>query len=208
MTKRWIVYSAEELEWLEANRTLVIGDYLRCYCDRFGRTDVSAENLNSLRKRKGWRTGRTGHFGKGHHSWNEGMTGFVAPGSEKGWFKKGQLPHNTKHLGHEHVRTDGYVEISVADPNPHTGFERRYVQKHKWLWEQVNGPVPVSHALKCIDGNKQNTDPSNWTAIPKAILPALGGRSSMPYDSADPEIKPALLLRAKVRHAIRKAVSK
>jgi hypothetical protein len=30
-------------------------------------------------------------------------------------------------------------------------------------------------ALKCLDGNKQNTDPSNWEAVPRALLPRLAG---------------------------------
>lgn len=52
-----ISYSAAEMRWLEANRTMVISDYHRAFCAAFGRADVAAANLHSLRKRKGWKIG-------------------------------------------------------------------------------------------------------------------------------------------------------
>nr|WP_282576146.1 HNH endonuclease [Sinorhizobium meliloti] len=52
--------------------------------------------------------------------------------------------------------------ISIDQKNPHTGFERRYVLKHRYLWEQKNGPLPAGTRLRCLDGDRQNTDPSNW----------------------------------------------
>ena len=74
-----IRYSAEEWTWLEANRAMVISDYHRAFCEAFGRADVSAVNLHSLRKRKGWRTGRTGCFVKGQEPVNKGKP--CAPGT-------------------------------------------------------------------------------------------------------------------------------
>jgi hypothetical protein len=136
---------------------------------------VSAANLHALRKRKGWKTGRTGCFPKGNVPFNKGKPHPTRGRAGETQFKKGNLPHNTQYLGHERVSKDGYVEVSVAETNPHTGFERRYVLKHRHLWEQANGPIPANHALKCLDGNKQNTDPANWEAVPRAVLPRLAG---------------------------------
>ena len=113
-------------------------------------------------------------------------------------FKKGQRPHNTKYLGHEHITTDGCVEISVAEKNPHTGYERRHVQKHRWLWEKASGPVPEGMVLKCLDGDKTNTAPANWEAIPRAMQPRLNGRWSLSYDAADDEVKPVIMAVAKL----------
>lgn len=201
-----IRYSAEEMAWLEENRLLVISDYARLFAERFRRA-VDAKNLHALRKRKGWKTGRTGCFAKGQEPHNKGKPHPTRGRSAATQFKKGNLPHNTHYLGHERVSKDGYVEISIDETNPHTGFERRYVLKHKWLWEKANGPVPVGHALKCLDGNKQNTEPSNWEPIPRALLPRLAGgnryRRCLPFDGAEPELKPALLTIAKIEHAIR-----
>ncbi|WP_375175535.1 HNH endonuclease [Pseudooceanicola sp.] len=204
MKGRAIKYSDEEMAWLEENRLMVISDYRRAFIDRFGREDVSEQHLHALRKRKGWKTGRTGCFQKGSVPHNKGKP-FNPPGSEKGRFKKGNLPHNTKYLGHERMTRDGYVEVSVAETNPHTGYERRYVQKHKHLWEKVNGPVPEGHRLKCLDGDKTNCDPSNWDAIPMALAPRLNGRFGRGYDDAPAELKPTIMATAKLEHAAREA---
>lgn len=213
MKGRNIVYSAAEMEWLHENRLMVIGDYHQAFVERFRRTDVSAANLHGLRKRKGWKTGRTGCFPKGNIPSNKGKrcppgVGGRHPNARKTQFRKGGQPHNTKFLGHERVSKDGYVEISIDDINPHTGFERRYVLKHRWLWEQVNGPVPEGHALKCLDGDKTNTAPANWEAVPRALLPRLNGRFGRDYDHAPADIKPTIMGVAKLEHAARKARSR
>lgn len=208
MKGRNIVYSAAEMKWLDANRLMVISDYHRAFCKRFGRADVSAANLHSLRKRKGWKTGRTGCFLKGQEPHNKGKPcqpgkGGRHPNARRSQFKKGNRPHNTQYLGHERVSKDGYVEISIDERNPHTGFERRYVLKHRWLWEKANGPVPEGYALKCLDGDKTNCAPSNWEAVPRAMLPQLSGRHGVAYDQAEPEVKPVLMTLAKLNHAVR-----
>lgn len=212
MKGRHISYSAEELAWLQENCTLQIGWYHAAFVLRFSRYDVTEGNLHSLRKRKGWRTGRTGQFVKGQEPVNKGKPcapgkGGNHPNARRTQFRKGQEPHNTRYLGHERVSKDGYVEISVDQPNPHTGYHRRYVLKHKWLWEQANGPVPAGHALKCLDGDKLNTDPSNWEPIPRAMLPRLAGGNryhrKLAYDQAAPEVRPAIMAVAKLQHAVK-----
>lgn len=213
MKGRAILYSAAEMAWLEANRLMVIGDYARAFNKQFGR-EVEAKNLHALRKRKGWKTGRTGCFEKGQEPPNKGRpcpegTGGRHPNARRTQFGKGHLPHNTRHLGHERVSKDGYVEISVAETNPHTGYERRYVLKHRHLWEAANGPVPAGHALKCLDGNKQNCDPANWEAVPRSIMPRLAGGNryarKLAYDEAPPELKPTVLAIAKLAHRVKTA---
>jgi hypothetical protein len=206
----WIRYSAAEMAWLEANRLMVISDYARAFAERFGR-QVDAVNLHALRKRKGWKTGRTGCFVKGQEPFNKGKPHPTRGRAAETQFKKGQEPHNTKWLGHERVSKDGYVEISIAATNPHTGYGRRYVLKHRYVWEQANGPIPAGHALKCLDGNKQNCDPSNWEAVPRSLLPRLAGgnryRRVLAFDDAEPEIRPALLAIAKLQHRARNAIA-
>lgn len=171
------------------------------FVELFGRGDIDLENYKALCSRKGWKTGRTGCFAPGIVPFNKGRKGFCPPGSEKGWFRKGQLPHNTKFLGHERVSKDGYIEISVAETNPHTGYERRYVLKHRHLWENAHGPVPAGMCLKCLDGDKTNVDPSNWELVPRAVNLRLNGRHSLSYKDAEPEVRPVVLTAAKLRHA-------
>jgi hypothetical protein len=203
-----IPYSAEEMAWLEANRLMAIADYAAAFNERFGRA-VDPVNLHALRKRKGWKTGRSGCFEKGQAPPCAPGRGGRHPNAQRTQFRKGGEPHNTKFLGHERVSKDGYVEISVAQTNPYTGYSRRYVLKHRHLWEQANGPVPAGYALKCLDGDRQNTDPANWEAVPRAMMPRLAGKAGrykrvLAYDEAAPEVRPAVMAVAKLAHRARR----
>lgn len=201
-------WSQTELWWIEGHADLPRREAHALFCATFARADVSLSNFTALCKRKGWLTGRTGRFAKGITPANKGKRMPFNPNSARTQFKKGNLPHNTRHLGHERVSKDGYVEISVDQENPHTGFERRYVLKHRWLWERANGPVPDGMALKCLDGNRQNTDPSNWEAVPRALLPRLAGRAdrgTLGYDEAEPEVKPLVMATARLAHAAKES---
>lgn len=211
MKGRQIRYTPHELAFIEAVSTWPRAEAHASFCRRFGRDDVSLSNFNALCKRKGWFTGRTGRIEKGSAPHNKGVpcapgTGGRHPNARRTQFKAGQVPHNTNYLGHERVSKDGYVEISVAETNPHTGYERRYVLKHRWAWEQANGPLPEGFALKCL-GDRLNTDPSNWEPVPRAILPRLAGGNRyarrLAYDDAPAELKPVVLAVAKVEHAAR-----
>jgi len=203
MRKRTIPYSDEELAFIEQRKSMSRRALHAAFVEAFGRDDVSLANLTSLCKRKGWLTGRTGRYPKGSVPANKGKKMPFNPNSARTRFRKGQMPHNTKWAGHERVSKYGYVEISVEETNPHTGFERRYVHKHKWLWEQKNGPVPKGMVLKSLDGNKLNTDPSNWELIPRAMLPRLNGRFGRDYDNAPAEVKPTIMAVAKLEHRAR-----
>lgn len=207
MKGRAIPYSAAEMAWLEQRKDWVIADLHGAFVETFQRNDVEAKHLHSLRKRRGWKTGRTGCFVKGQTPPNKGKKcepgkGGLHPNARHTQFKSGQKPHNTNYLGHERVSKDGYVEISVAERNPHTGFERRYVLKHRYLWEQANGPLPEGYCLKCL-GEKTDMDLSNWEPVPRAILPRLNGRFGRDYDAAAPEVKPAIMAIAKLEHRAR-----
>lgn len=171
---------------------------------RFGRADVTDDHVKALCTRKGWKTGRTGCFEKGAVPANKGKKMPCNPNSARTQFKKGHRPVNLAEIGHEYVSAkDGYTYLCIAETNPHTGAAQRFVMKHRYLWEQANGPVPAGQCLKSIDGNRQNCDPSNWICIPRALLPRLSGRWSLAYDDAPPELKPVLLTAAKLQHAAR-----
>ncbi|MFN3319967.1 MAG: HNH endonuclease [Allorhizobium sp.] len=203
-----ITYSVEELDYIRSKRELPRKEAYALFREQFERADVSLSNFTALCKRKGWLTGRDGRLKPGNVPLNKGKrcpdgVGGRHPNSRKTQFRRGRLPHNTKYAGHERVSVDGYVEISVDETNPHTGFERRYVLKHLWLWENANGPLPEGQALKCLDGNRLNTDPSNWQAVPRAILPALNGRWGKHFNEYEPELRPTVIAVAQLRHVAR-----
>jgi hypothetical protein len=69
-------------------------------------------------------------------------------------FQPGQLPHNTQPVVHERVSKDGYIYIKVS-------MTEKMVLKHRYVWEQANGPVPDGHCVAFRDGNRQNCELSN-----------------------------------------------
>lgn len=203
-----IHYTHAELAWIKANCTKPRREAVAEFCKTFGRTDVSLQNFHALCKRNGWMTGRTGCYEKGSISHNKGKKMPFNANNARTQFKKGNLPHNANYLGHERVSKDGYVEISIDQINPHTGYERRYVLKHRHMWEQKNGSLADGMCLKCIDGNRLNADPSNWEPMPRATLPYLNGHRGFHYDTASPEVRPAILTFAKLKHANKQAGAK
>jgi hypothetical protein len=196
-------FSDEEIAWLREQRTLQIGEYHDAFCRQFDRVDVTRSALHSMRKRMGWKTGRTGRFLVGAEPWSKGRKLGNNPGSARTQFKKGQRPHTARGAGHESIDAFGYVWLIVDRKNPYTGAATRRVQKHKWLWEKLNGPVPKGCALKCLDGNKANTSPANWEAVPRGLLPRLNGKSGRDYDNAPVEVKPTIMAVAKLEHQLR-----
>ena len=211
MRGRRIIYSNAEMAWLEANKAMVISDYHVSFVAVFGRHDVSLNNLHALRKRKRWRTGRTGCFVKGQAAHNLGKKyapgeGGRHPNAMKTQFKKGNRSGIAievwKPIGTERVTIDGYIERKVNDDMPLHG---RWKQVHRINWEAVNGPIPKGYSLKCLDGDKANTDPSNWEALHRGVTVRMNGgrfRSTLAYDNAPEELKPLVMASAKLKHAL------
>ncbi len=207
----WIKYSEAELTWLEANRELPIREYTVAFNAAFGR-EVAAENLHALRKRKGWKTGRTGKFAKGQEPVNKGATcapgtGGRHPNARRTQFQPGERRGVAvklyKPIGTERMSKEGYRERKVHDGMP---LQSRWRAVHLIEWEAVNGPIPDGHCLKCVDGDRTNTAHTNWELVSRALLPALNGgrhKRRLAYDEAAAELKPALLTMAKVEHRVR-----
>jgi len=206
-----ISYSAAEMDWLEENRMMVISDYHQAFGEKFGRPEISAMNLHGLRKRMGWKTGRTGRFVKGQKAHNKGVPcapgkGGRHPNARKTQFKRGNISHTYRGAGHERIDAkDGYVVMIVDEVNPWTGGKTRPVHKHVYLWEQLNGPVPDGQCLKCLDGDKTNTHPSNWELISRGVLSRLNGgrhKKRVAFDAAPSELKPTLMAVARLEQGI------
>jgi hypothetical protein len=200
MRGRSRAYSKTELAWIKSREKIPRRQLHAEFVKTFGRSDLTLHNFKQLCKRQGLLTGRTGRFEKGIVPANKGKKMPFNASSARTQFKKGQLPRNTKHLGHERTDKDGYVLVSVAETNPHTGYERRYVFKHRWLWEKKHGPVPKGMVLKC-KGDKSDGDPSNWELISRSLLARLN-HSRNRYDTAPADLKPAIMAVAKLRNRI------
>lgn len=192
-----IAYSADERAFLEDRKAMLRRDLHAAFVAAFGREDVSLENLKAMMKRNGWLTGRKGS--ESIAPWNKNKPMPFNAGSARTQFKPGHPSHTYRGPGHERFdERCGYVILIVAETNPWTGADTRPVLKHKWLWEQANGPVPDGHVLKCLDGDHRNTDPSNWQPIPKGMVPRLSLKRD--YDHAPDELKPVIMTMARLEH--------
>lgn len=144
--------------------------------------------------------GSGGLFTAGHIPINKGVKGYRAPGSEKTWFKKGQMPHTLK--------ADGVITIR----NDSRGVPCRMIRlaKNNWVylsrhtWEQAHGPIPKNGCIVFKDGNTLNCELSNLECITRQELAIRNSGSLNLPDSivaqhlaggkkADPELKKALL---------------
>lgn len=208
MKGRWIRYSPAEQAWLAAHKHLPRRELWQGFITTFGRKDVSDTNIKSYCTRQGWKTGRTGCFVPGQPPMNKGLKMPSNARSAAHQFKPGQVPPNRNPLWTERDDGYGYIEMKAPAPNPYTGHKTRYIHKHRWNWEQANGPLPKGMVLKCLDGNKRNCAAENWEAIPRALLPRLNGRFGRAYDSAAPALKPTIMAIAKLEHAARLARNK
>lgn len=177
---------------------------------RFDRPEITPDHIKALCTRRGWKTGRDGRFVKGQVSHNKGKPcppgkGGRHPNARRTQFKPGsrtgKAAENYKPIGTERITADGYRERKVNDDLP---FKDRWKLVQRIEWEAVNGPVPEGYALKCLDGDKLNCDPSNWEAVRRGVLARLNGgrfRKTLPYDEAAPELKPLVMASAKLKHA-------
>lgn len=201
-TGRHTAYSPAEIAWLRDNCTMEINAWCAAFRQQFQRGDTTPGKLHSLRKRMGWKTGRTGQFEKGSVPWTKGKKLPYNANSAATQFKKGQMPHNHRGPGHESLGDDGYMWIITDATNPWTGASTWRIHKHRYLWEREHGPVPDGFVLKCLDGDRLNTDPSNWEPVPTGLLPRLNGKSNRDYDHAPAELKPTIMAVAKLEHAV------
>ncbi len=106
-------------------------------------------------------------------------------------------------IGSERVNKDGYVfrKIDGLESLP---AHKKWKPVHVILWEAIHGEIPDGCALKCVDGDKKNTDPLNWVLISRSMLPRLCGcNGSIPFSSAPMELKKTILAVAELEQVSR-----
>lgn len=84
---------------------------------------------------------------------------------KKTQFKKGNKPHTYLPIGTE-IMVSGYMYVKVADVSRARKCEN-WKQKHRLLWESVNGPIPEGHNIQFKDGNPMNITIDNLYIISK-----------------------------------------
>lgn len=147
---------------------------------RFPKGHVPA---NKGKKRPGWAVGRMAE------------TQF-----RKGCTRGGAAAKNWKPLGTERMHC-GYRYTKVAEVLG-APWHVNWKATHLLRWEQLHGPVPDGMALKSLDGDRLNVDPSNWELVPRGVLPRLNGIHGHGYDAAPAELKPTIMAVAKLEQAV------
>ena len=97
----------------------------------------------------------TKRFQKGQTPWNKGIPGSIP--NNRTSFKKGLIPHNTRNEGDTRIDKEGHVLVKVAN--------RKWIRKHRLIWEQANGEIPKGYVLRIKDGNKENYNLDNMQLI-------------------------------------------
>lgn len=129
----------------------------------FSASFTTKQIVNCCKRHKMPISGLTGHFGDGREVWNKGKKGWSAGGnSVETRFKKGEKPMNYKPIGSEVIDADGYIRIKVCDKGR---YDKRWVHKHRILWEQAYGKIEKGHCLVFLDFNKLNVNLNNLQLI-------------------------------------------
>lgn len=168
--------------------------------DTFG-TSYTMQQLSAYYKNHHLNSGLTGRYEKGHVSHNKGCKGYYAPGSEKGWFRKGERPWDTVPVGTVVVKSDGYLWKKVGDkPGVWT---QNWRQLHLLLWEEAHGAVPEGHRVIFKDGDRQNCVLENLALISLAEN-AVMNRHGLRFDKAEHTETGILIAKIKIASLRRK----
>lgn len=159
--------------------------------ETFGKT-FTKKQLRCFRKNNHLVSGLTGRFGKGHVPANKGKKGWYAPGSEKAWFRKGNVPHNKVSVGTEVMATMGYIKVKVAEPDV-------WEFKHIMEWEKHHGKVPDGCVITFKDGDHRNCSIENLMCISFRENSQLNGRK---LRTVSPELTEAGLALVRLENRV------
>ena len=160
----------------------------------------NVKQVQSAAKRFGIKSGRDGRFKPGNKPHpNAGPKG---PNSTS--FTKGRKPHNWHPIGHE--RWSGnpryrYLQRKVTDTG---NTVADYIEVHRLLWEEHNGPIPENHIVIFRDSNRENIVIENLMLVSRADHSQM---CKMGFYDGVSETKDAALLLVQI-HRKRKAILK
>lgn len=124
---------------------------------------------------KGSQNGARSQFAKGGIPWNKGMKGLLIGGQET-QFRKGNIPRNHKPIGTVVIRTDGYSQTKIAEPNV-------WQLTHYLTWEQAGNETPVYPVvLRFKDKNPLNCTIDNLELSSKSEMMTKNSVQTLPSD--------------------------
>lgn len=81
----------------------------------------------------------------------------------------------TREIGTETVDSNGYVRLKVG-PND-------WRMKHRYVWEQANGPIPDDYVVLFLDQNKLNCALENLFLVQRKYIPIVNRNLKFSSDS-------------------------
>lgn len=101
-------------------------------------------------------------FEKGAEPWNKGMH-YSPKGSEKGRFKKGDQPANTREPLKPYLRNDHGAQYWFIKTE-----SGKIMPYHRFIWETAVGPIPKGYVVIFKDRDTMNLDLNNLDCISRA----------------------------------------
>lgn len=91
-------------------------------------------------------------------------------------FPPGKRHPKYRPIGSERIGKDGHIFVKVDD--------RKWMPKHRHLWEQEHGPVPKNHVVIFANGNKRDFRLDNLILVSRAQL-AVINKNKLIFDNPE-----------------------
>ncbi|XCH78875.1 MAG: HNH endonuclease signature motif containing protein [Candidatus Dehalobacter alkaniphilus] len=181
-------FTDEVVEFISENRHLTRGETALLVNERFD-LNINKEAIQNARHRYGIRSGlKKGIFQKGHVPANKGKKGKTIGRMAETQFKKGQPIWNHRPIGSEQVRADGYIWVKIAEPN-------KWKEKHRILWESVNGSIPKGNKIVFIDQDRKNVAIENLMLVTDGTVAVINKHRLL---KGDKDLNKSVLLMTEV----------
>lgn len=209
------ICSKAELTFLSRNRKLSRVDLHAIFVERFGRRDVTREQIRHILKYRGYVTRR----GQAPPRYTDEELAFLRPRAGLRRRELAELffqqfgrrvaPINLRWI----CKKRGWLSPKVKPGQTRLkyGYLEVWQESNFWkqwkliLWEDLVGPVPVGHVLVPINGDKLDHDPLNWMCLSGAMMNRLRQNG---FFEAPPELKPTILARARLKQALEDRMGK
>lgn len=186
-TGRSLLLTEEQIDFVKVNYPSMTRLELTEALNNKFKLSLKLTQVVAFVKNHGIKSGRTGQYEKGQAPFNAGTKGVMK--QNKASFKKGHTPHNHAPVGSTTVDTEGFHKIKVANPDV-------WEFTHRRAFEKANGPIPESHAVVFIDGDRDNLDLSNLELISRGEL---GARNKFGVNNLPGELRPIASNIVKIR---------
>jgi len=155
------------------------GVYGKAHVLGLKKSDQYMKKILAIEGEKLRKVGAGSRYKKGNVPYQKGKKAapHVIEALSRHWFQKGRTPHNIRPDGHERVNVEGYVELRLQ--------RGKYVQKHRYIWQQAGRDVPPGYAVGFKDGNRLNCDLDNLHLIHRREIMARNTIHRLPEELKD-----------------------